>query len=144
VIFLTNTIRRTLGPFPWVPPPTWEAETILRGDYLLFPGMLFWYAVLPVATIGMILTGLELMRRRAVQPIVLFAAIFAAALAATYLTLNLSYRQRDFLFPFLLFPAALAFQTLAGRRLWRMAYLLCWIGIALLAVVHLTARLLLA
>jgi hypothetical protein len=135
-----NAVRRVLGPFPWVPPPTWEAETILRGDYLLFPGMLVWYAVVPVGALGVGLMIWGVFRRRTVAPVELLSAIFVVELAATYFLLNLSYRQREFLFPFLLLPAGFACQILCHHRPWRRAYVMWWVAIILLAAAHLTAR----
>ena len=46
-----NLIRKLLGPFPWVMPPSWDARTVLVGDYLMFPGMILWYLVLPLAVV---------------------------------------------------------------------------------------------
>jgi hypothetical protein len=139
-IHAANAVRRLFGPFPWVPPPSWDAETILRHDYLLFPGMIVWYALLPVGAVGAGRAAWLALRCRAVPPVVVVSSFFVTCLGAMYMALNLSYRQREFMFPFLLLTAVAAIDTLESRAFWRRAYLLYWALLLLLAIAHTTLR----
>jgi len=144
LVSAANVVRRLFGPFPWIPPGSWDAETILRNEYLLFPGMIVWYALLPIGAVGTFLAGWLTLRRQVVTPVVLVSSVVVASLGAMYLTLNLSFRQRDFMFPFLLLTAVLAVDRLRDRPFWRRAYLAYWAMLVLLAVTHLTLRAVLA
>ncbi len=59
---------------------------------------------------------------------------------ALYLTLNLSYRQREFMFPFLLVFAALGLEALRHVTWWPRAYAGYWALIGVGATGHLVAR----
>jgi hypothetical protein len=142
--FVANGFRKLFGPYPWVMPPSWDARTILEGDYLLFPGMLVWYAVLPLALAGLALTCVGLARRAAQPPVAVAAAGLIACLGVMYLVLNLSYRQREFMFPFLLLACCVAYERCWSLRAARAAYAVYWLGLATLATAHLTLRGLLA
>lgn len=138
-VHAANIVRRLFGPFPWVAPPSWNAETILRGEYLLFPGMIVWYGLLPVGAVGVGRAAWLALRRRTVLPVVLVSSFFVTCLGTMYLVLNLSYRQREFMVPFLLLTAT-AVDTLERRAFWRRAYLLYWAILLLLPIAHLTLR----
>lgn len=135
-----NGFRKLFGPFPWIGPPSWHPQTVLTGDYLLFPGMLLWYAVLPFGVLGWLLVGNDLIRRRPVAIPLLFVAAVVCIFAAQYLVLNLSWRQRDFLFPFLAVLACVAIDQTWHRPLARRAYGLYWASLVLLAIGHITVR----
>jgi hypothetical protein len=139
VRWATNGIRKLFGPFPWVPPPDWSPQTITLGDYLLFPGMLVWYAVLPIALASMLLLTTDALRGRA-GGLALGLALFSAAMFGIYLLLNLSWRQREFMFPFLVL---LSFAAIDRLRAWpwsRYAYAAYWGGLVALAVAHTVVR----
>ena len=135
----TNGIRKLFGPFPWVPPPDFSPQTITLGDYLLFPGMLVWYAVLPIALAAMFVAAGDMLRGRS-GGLSLGIALFSAALFVLYLGLNLSWRQREFMFPFLVLLAFWAIDRVRAQRWARYAYAAYWCGIVLLAVTHTVVR----
>ena len=137
---LFNPVRRLFGPFPWVPPPAVDARTITRGDYLLMPGVVVWYAVMPVAFAGMLIVGDRLRRGVQVPAAIVALAGFILPMLALYLTLNLSYRQREFMIPFLLVFAAVGYETLRNVSWWRRAYAGYWGLIAVGAAGHLAVR----
>jgi hypothetical protein len=136
-----NGFRKLFGPFPWVPPPSWDPELILTGDYLLFPGMLVWYAVLPLGLAG--LAGLAwrtLVRRTPESLPLLIAGTTLVLFFSQYLVLNLSWRQREFLFPFLAVLACVAVERWWGVPRFRRAYGAYWVLLALVATGHLLVR----
>jgi hypothetical protein len=135
-----NGVRKLLGPFPWVPPPAWTPQTVLLGDYLLFPGMLVWYAVFPVALIGLAVVGWRTLRDGSIPLPLVALALFVALLMAQYLLLNLSYRQREFMVPFLAAAALVALERVQFGRAWRYGYGAYWALLAVMAVAHLAVR----
>jgi len=139
VRWATNGIRKLFGPFPWVPPPDYSPRTITLGDYLLFPGMFVWYAVFPIALVAMLVVAGDTLRGRA-GGFSSGMATFTGALLVLYLGLNLSWRQREFMFPFLALLAFWAIDRVSRRRWARYAYALYWCGIVLLAVTHTAVR----
>jgi hypothetical protein len=133
--------RKLFGPFPWVMPPSWHPEVILTGDYLMFPGMLVWYALLPLGLAG--LAGLGwwvLVRRRLEELPVMFAGAVLALFFVQYMVINLSWRQREFLFPFLAVLACLAVERWWHTPYFRKMYQTYWILLGVVAVSHLIAR----
>lgn len=136
-----NGFRKLFGPFPWVPPPSWHPELILTGDYLLFPGMLLWYSVLPLGLAGLAGLGWQVLVRRNKEELpVLFAGAVLVLFFAQYLALNLSWRQREFLFPFLAVLACLAVERWWHAASFRKMYAAYWATLGVVAVVHLIAR----
>jgi hypothetical protein len=136
-----NGFRKLFGPFPWVMPPSWHAETILTGDYLMFPGMLIWYAVMPLGLAG--LAGLAwwvLARRRLEELPVMLAGAVMVPFFVQYLVVNLSWRQREFTFPFLAVLACLAVERWWHTPYFRKMYRTYWILLGLVAMGHLIAR----
>jgi hypothetical protein len=134
---LADIVRRLYGPFVWIPPPDLYTTTILRGDYILYPGMLLWYALLPFMLLGV---GVVLWRFATLHTtdIVLPAvAVFLAVYLAQYLAINLSYRQREDVMPllFILLPFGIALWS----RFWRPRFLygVYWLALFVLAVTHL-------
>lgn len=135
-----NGVRKLFGPFPWILPPAWDARTILVGDYLLFPGMVIWYLLLPVALIGLVVVPWRAMMASQCSWPLVGLAVFVSLLFAQYMVLNLSYRQREFMFPFLALAAACAVH-LVGRSAWsRIGYATYVVGLVAMAVVHLSLR----
>ncbi len=137
---LFNPVRRLFGPFPWIAPPALDARIITRGDYLLMPGVVAWYAVMPVAFAGLLSVSDRLRRGVRVAPALVALLGFTLPMLALYLTLNLSYRQREFMFPFLLVFAALGLEALRHVAWWPRAYAGYWALIGVGATGHLVAR----
>jgi hypothetical protein len=135
-----NLIRRLYGPFVWVPPERWDISTILGGDYLLYPGTLIWYWLMPFVGLGVVATGARLYRGQEGDPIVAAMWLFFVVYFAQYLTINLSYRQRDVMLPFLLAFAFIGMQRARSSPRWRWAYAAYWACILLLATGHLFVR----
>ncbi|BCS34693.1 hypothetical protein TBR22_A39190 [Luteitalea sp. TBR-22] len=135
-----NGVRKLFGPFPWVMPTSWDARTILVGDYLMFPGMIIWYLLLPLALAGLLLVPWTALRQGQFAYPLLALTAFVGILFLQYLVLNLSYRQREFMFPFLALGAAFVVSRRPASKwpvLGYAAYLGC---IVLLAGVHLALR----
>jgi hypothetical protein len=140
VTMAANGFRKFFGPFPWVMPQSWDPETIVRSDALLFPGMLLWYAVLPLGLGGGIFLVWQMFRRRSVQLPLLVVAGIVAVFLAQYLVLNLSWRQREFMFPFLLVLACFAVEQGWPKPLVRYGYAAYWAMLVLVAIAHLSVR----
>jgi hypothetical protein len=136
-----NGFRKLFGPFPWVLPPSWDPELILTGDYLLFPGMLMWYAVLPLGLAGLIGVAWRTVVQRTPESLpILIASATLVLFFSQYLVLNLSWRQREFLFPFLAVLACVAIERWWGISQFRRAYGAYWVLLVAVATVHLIAR----
>jgi hypothetical protein len=135
-----NGFRKFFGPFPWVMPQSWDPKTILHSDVLLFPGMLLWYAVLPLGLGGGIFLLGQMLQRRKVQLPLLVAAGIVGVFLAQYLVLNLSWRQREFMFPFLLVLAFFAVEQGWTKPLVRYSYAAYWTLLVLVAIAHLSVR----
>lgn len=132
-------VRRIWGPFLWVPPDTLSARAVLGGDYLLYPGMVFWYALLPFMGAGLVLVGLDLLRGRA--PFALgMVWVYAVAYSGQFLVINLPYRQREAMFPLLVVFGLLAVTALWRHGWIRRAYVMYWVGLAVVAVAHTLVR----
>ena len=135
-----NLFRRLYGPFVWILPNDWHFRVLQAGDYLLFPGMLVWYGLLPVIVVGLGATGWRIVTRTETRFGVVFLWFFSAVYFAQYLLINLSYRQRDVMLPVLLFFACVGAPYLARMARWRTWYASYWIALALIASVHILAR----
>jgi len=132
--------RRVWGPFVWIPPPSFTPRAILGGDYLFYPGMVFWYVLLPGMFVGLAVTGWELVRGR--TPFILGVAwVFSVLYGAQFLVVNLSYRQREALFPVLVIFAWLGFEHVRHRPWARKAYAAYWIALVSVAATHTALRL---
>lgn len=132
-------VRRIWGPFIWVAPPSLAARDLLSGDYLLYPGMVFWYVLLPFMAAGLVLSGVELLRGR-LSFVLGVIWIYAVAYSGQFLVINLPYRQREAMFPVLV-----VFALLGAAALWRHAwtrrvYVMYWIGLAMVAAAHTVVR----
>ena len=135
-----NLFRRLYGPFVWILPNDWRFKVLQAGDFLLFPGMLVWYGLLPVIVVGLGATGWRIVTRTETRFGVVFLWFFSAIYFAQYLLINLSYRQRDVMLPVLLFFACVGAPYLARMARWRAWYASYWIALALIASVHILAR----
>jgi hypothetical protein len=134
-----DALRKLLGPFIWVMPPDLSLRTLMAGDYLLYPGMLLWYGAWPFMLVGLAWAVLHVLRGR--TPLMLGAlALFCGAYLALYLGVNLSFRQRDALLPFLLVLAAVGHDVVRRWHGWPWAYGAYWVGLVALATAHLVAR----
>ncbi|MCC7177528.1 MAG: hypothetical protein IT177_03975 [Acidobacteria bacterium] len=132
--------RRVLGPFIWVPPAAWTPRAVLAGDYLLYPGMLFWYVLLPGMLVGLAVTAGRIFRGQA--PFMLGVVwVFTVLYWAQFLVINLPYRQREALFPVLALFAWLGFEELRQRSWAGKMYVFYWIALVGLALAHTAIRL---
>jgi hypothetical protein len=135
-----NLFRRLYGPFVWILPSDWHFRVLQAGDYLLFPGMFVWYALLPVIAVGLGASAWRILTRAETRFGVVFLWIFSAIYFAQYLAINLSYRQRDVMLPVLLFFACLGAPDFLRLPRWRTWYAAYWGALALIATVHIVAR----
>lgn len=137
---LANLFRRYYGPFIWILPRQLSVRSLLTDGYLMYPGMLVWYALLPVIVAGTVIVGWGLIRRREESFGVVWLWLFAAVNFAQYSVMNLSYRQRDVMLPVLLVFAYLGLRWGMSCRHWQRWYLGYWVGLAMTAAAHLVAR----
>jgi hypothetical protein len=135
-----NAVRKLLGPFPWVPPPSWDPKTILLNDYLLYPGVVAWYAILPMALLGVASTLWKPWRGGGLPLPLLALGLFITLLLVQYLALNLSYRHREFMVPFLAATAAAWLHAGPPPRAFRHVYRAYWALLAAMAAGHLALQ----
>jgi hypothetical protein len=138
--FLANLVRRLYGPFIWILPADWRFRALQAGDYLLYPGMLLWYALLPLIVVGLGGTAWRLLRRTETRFALVFLWFFAAVYFAQYLAINLSYRQRDVMLPILLIFACVGFPIAQSWPRWRTWYARYGLALVALACAHLVLR----
>jgi hypothetical protein len=143
ISFFANLFRRLYGPFVWILPTGWSFQSLQAGDYLLYPGMLVWYGLLPLIVAGLGATGWRIAARTETRFGIVFLWLFTAVYFAQYLMINLSYRQRDVMLPVLFFFAWLGIPSPTSLSRWRRWYAAYWIVLALIAGGHLLARALL-
>ena len=128
--------RRIFGPFIWVPPAKWDLRYLLLADFDLYADTLLWYLLLPPIVVGLIFAVrlLLLDPRRELELGAL--AIFVAIYLAQYLVINLSYRQREDVFPFALAFVPAGIGWLRSARHGRLIYGTYWTFIGVMAVAH--------
>lgn len=137
--WMAHIIRRIYGPFVWILPPTMTAGGWLGGLYLMYPGMLFWYALVPPMAVGFGLAGWSILRGR--QHFILGVVwVYAGLYSLQYLAINLSFRQREAVFPVLAVFGVMGYHWARGRRWATWLYVAYWIGLTAMAVVHLVVR----
>lgn len=136
-VFVANLVRRVFGPFVWVPPERWDPIYVASSDVLLYPGMMVWYAVMPLVLVGLITTMAGLIRGTG-RPIEQLLAVFLILYSLMYLAINLSYRQRDLLFPFAVVFAAICLDQYRDRLKW--PYFVYWLLLIAVAVAHTVIR----
>ncbi len=137
--FAANIFRRLYGPFVWIMPSEWSIRHILTYDYLMYPGMLLWYFLLPFMLLGLVGVGWRVLKREALNPDLVGIWAFTVIYCAQYLLFNFSYRHRETLFPFLLIFGFLGLPILERRR-WRWAYGGYWMTLLVVAIWHLVTR----
>lgn len=138
-----NLFRRLYGPFVWILPSDWRFRSLQAGDYLLYPGMLVWYGLIPFFSVGIVSTAWRLVTRTEGRFGVIFLWFFTVVYFGQYLTINLSYRQRDVMLPVLLVFAFIGGAWVMRHRNWQRYYIGYWVALVLLAQMHLLARALL-
>jgi hypothetical protein len=132
-------VRRMLGPFIWIPPPSLAPRDLLAGDYLLYPGMVFWYALLPWMAVGCALAGWGVLR--GTTPFVLgVTVVYVVLYLGQYLVINLSYRQREALFPLLVVFAWIGIDRFRRSRAACRMYMAYWIALGAVAAIHVIIR----
>ena len=140
VVFGANLFRRVFGPFAWILPTHWSLPELLRGDYHLYPGMIVWYAMLPLALLGLWCGGRGLVTGVDTNAVLGMLILFICLYGGQYLVVNLSYRQREAMVPILTVLAFLGLPLMVRQQLWRRAYAAYWVALGLIAVSHLTIR----
>lgn len=138
--FSANVFRRTFGPFPWILPTDWHVRALQTGEYYLFPGMLLWYALLPAVLAGVLVSARRIGLREERRFGVLVLWFFMAVYFAQYLAINLSYRQRESMLPFLLVFGWIGLEWAISRRAWIHWYVGYWIVLCLIAGLHVGMR----
>lgn len=136
----TNFVRRFYGPFVWIMPVEWSAESILRRDYLYYPGMLVLYSLWPLIAVGLLSLVAKSARGTVLSFGLTMITLYCLISLAQYTMLNLSYRQRDTLFPLLALFAVVGFHVIRKHRSLRFAYGLYWLLLVGLAAFHLLLR----
>ena len=137
-----GVFRRTFGPYPWILPKAASFRGLQDAQFYLFPGMLLWYAVLPLIVIGFVHIGLGGWRAFSHPFGILLLWSFSLIYFAQYLLINLSYRQREVMLSVLLVFGWLGFEWVRARprRIVKTCYLGYATAITLLAALHLAAR----
>ena len=139
-----NTFRRVYGPFVWVMPDRWNVRTILTNDYPMYPGMLLWYAFLPMIAIGLVRTGWQLVTGTIetgarVEFGLALVWLFTCLFLGQYLITNLAYRHRETMIPFL-FMFGLLGMPREWSRGWKVGYAAYWGALLVIAIGHIAAR----
>jgi hypothetical protein len=130
--------RKWWGPYIWIAPPSFSARDVLRGDYLMFPGMAVWYFLMPSIALALLTTMLTAVRGRPSSWALIGLALYVITCLAQYFALNLSYRQRDGLFPLVVAFGLIGWDQGRRHRWWWLLHILYFIGLAALAIVHLS------
>lgn len=136
---IANTFRRVYGPFIWVLPSTVNPRLLFRSDYLLYPGMALWYASLPFILAGLWIVFWRTASGQEVNPALVALAVCLTTYFSQYFSINLSYRQRDIMFPFLMIFGCVGWGVLR-LSWWRLMYRGYWALLCSIAVVHLIVR----
>ena len=132
--------RKFFGPFVWIVPRRLGLESFLRADYLLYPGTLMLYLLMPLAAAGWMNTALRTTIARTSPPLLVALTLLLFTYVLQYTVLNLSYRQREAMFP-LLAVFALEGYRLARQLGWiRNLYAAYWAMLIAVAVTHLAVR----
>jgi hypothetical protein len=132
--------RKVWGPYVWVMPPVFSAYEILRGSYIMFPGTLVWYALIPSIALALAVTILDALRRRAPSWPLVWLAVYVSICLAQYFALNLSFRQRDGMFPLLIVFGLIGWSVGIRHRWWWRVHLGYALMLIALAAYHLSHR----
>lgn len=138
-----NIFRRLYGPFIWILPSRWTVALLFSTDYLLYPGMAIWYVILPFVLVGLLLVLYGATTGREGDFALVALAVFESLYFAQYMAINLSYRHRDIMVPFLMIFAWIGWEHLSKMSWWRRAYTCYWAALGVLAAGHVLARTLL-
>ena len=136
-----NVGRRFLGPFPWVAPKRLDLAYLQANAFLMYPGVLCWYALLPLIVAGWLSVTRRLGQYATASFDLAFLWIFTAIYVAPYVLLDfnyLPYRQRDAIIPILVVVGFAG----AGRSNVRLKYWYAALTVLLaaVAVFHVVAR----
>jgi hypothetical protein len=134
-----NLVRRLYGPFVWIVPERWDLRTILTNDYPMYPGMLLWYAFMPMIAIGLARTGWRLATLERFDFGTILVWLFSCMFLGQYLLTNLAYRHRETMVP-CLFVFGLIGWPAGWTRNGKIAYGIYWSSIVLVAIAHLWLR----
>jgi hypothetical protein len=137
---LCNLFRKLYGPFVWILPENWDIRYILANQFLLYPGMVIWYALLPFIGVGLVAVGSGVIGGREKNPRMIVLWAFLLLYFTMYLAINLSMRQREVMLPLLLVFAFIGTASATKYRYWRGVYGTYWVSIAFVAVSHLLLR----
>jgi hypothetical protein len=128
------------GPFIWILPSRWNFEALQTSQFFLYPGMVVWYALIPLILVGAAVTGWRIVTRREQRFGLVFIWFFSAVYFTQYCLINLSYRQRDVMLPLLLVFAYLGLSAASTVRGWERWYAAYWALLLATAVTHLAVR----
>ena len=133
--------RRLYGPFVWIMPNRWDLRGILAADFALYPGMVVSYALLPFAMIGLAVTGWRFVFRKEENVVLSILALFLLSYFTQYVLLNLSWRQREVMVPFLLVFGFIGLVLARRYRWWKHVYAIYWLVLLTVAAAHMAVRL---
>lgn len=102
--------------------------------------MVVWYAGLPLFAVGVGMTVVRAVRGLERRASLVALAIFLLFYFLQYLVVNLSYRQRDTMLPFLAVFGLMGLYGLLRSRRFLTAYRLYWVILLLIAVGHSVVR----
>lgn len=139
VTWILQILRRIYGPFIWILPPRLATRDWLSGMYLMYPGMIYWYVMLPMIAAGLLVAGSAVVTGRA-PFIVIVVWTYSVLYSVQFLFLNLPVRQRETMFPVLAVFGLSGYHWLRGRQWARWVYILYWFGLILMATAHLIIR----
>ena len=135
-----NLFRRLYGPFIWILPSQLKLQLLFSTDYLLYPGMLIWYVALPFVIAGLLKVMWGAATGREPNLALVALAVFELLYFAQYMAINLSYRHRDIMVPFLMIFAWTGWRYLANVPWRRRAYAFYWLALCVIAAGHLLVR----
>ncbi len=120
-------------------PERWDVRTILTNDYPMYPGMLVWYAFFPMIAVGLFRTGWQIVTFKRLDFGMVLVWLFSCMFLGQYLLMNLAYRHRATMIPFLFVFGLIGMPSEWSRRL-KTAYAIYWVAIGAIAVGHLLLR----
>jgi hypothetical protein len=140
-IQVIDIVRRTFGPFVWVLPTKWDRLTLVySNDFVLYPGTLLWYAMQPYLVAGIWATFRQFKSAGRSRLWLVALSVFAVVYLLQFALVNLSYRQRDAMFPVFLLVALAGYVQSGEWTHWKKWYGLYWLALGILAATHLVLR----
>jgi len=137
---LINVFRKLYGPFVWILPEQWNIVYIFADEFLLYPGMLIWYSLLPFIGAGFAIMSFGIISGREKNPALIGLWAFIFLYFVHYLSINLSVRHREVMVPLLLVPAFVGVESTTKYPRWRKLYCAYWVSIICVAAGHLVLR----